>query len=186
VFQSEIRYLPENVRLFWLLKEVGDRIDLSFLGTKGDRRDYPPGCTGRHLAADEYTCFREVNVRRDMPPRRTYLLCFTGELCLADCLCVPSATFGGLLYDFDHFYSQHFFHTHSGVWVGNGANALRRHSAPLLARGIEQSVVALFPEGIQKLKLEWIEPIGLESPDIPIIPLDKRAVNSRDYPRPAS
>lgn len=57
---------------------------------RASRRDFPAGTEGSHTSEDEETCFIEVNVCRDAPPPRTYLLRFTGTLRSADYPSVPN------------------------------------------------------------------------------------------------
>ncbi|MDP1580972.1 MAG: hypothetical protein Q8M02_11880 [Candidatus Didemnitutus sp.] len=179
-----IGFIEREVRLYWLLKNVPDRIDLNWMSIAPNRRDFPPGTEGSHTSEDEETCFVEVSVSRDAPPPRTYLLQFVGTLKSADYRSVPSAEFTGLMYGPDQSYSREVFIYNSGEFKANGADSILHHSAARfqLDQG-EWPVVALFPEARPKLNLEWVDPIGLESPEIPIVLFGGAAVSSLDYPR---
>lgn len=179
-----IGFIEREVRLYWLLKNVPDRIDLNWMSIAPNRRDFPAGTEGSHTSEDEETCFIEVNVRRDAPPPRTYLLRFVGTLRSADYRSVPSAEFTGLMYGPDQSYSREVFIYNSGEFKTSGADSILHHSAARfqLDRS-EWPVIALFPEARPKLTLEWVDPLGLASPEIPIVLLGGATVSSLAYPR---
>lgn len=79
-----ITFFDREVHLYWLLKGVGERIDLNWMSIAPGRRDFPAGTEGSHTSEDENTCFAEVQVRRDAPPPRTYLFRLKGTLRSAD------------------------------------------------------------------------------------------------------
>ena len=43
-----IRFVDHDVRLYWLLKQVRDRIDLNWMSIAPDRRDFPAGTEGSY------------------------------------------------------------------------------------------------------------------------------------------
>jgi hypothetical protein len=179
-----IGFVERDVRLYWLLKNVRDRIDLNWMSVAPNRRNFPAGTEGSHTSEDEDTCFIEVNVRRDAPPSHTYLLRFKGTLCSADYRSVPSADFTGRMYGSDQSYSREVFIYNSGEFRASGADSILHHSAARfqLDRS-EWPVVALFPEARPKLTLEWLDPVGLESPEIPIVLFGGETVSSLAFPR---
>ena len=150
-----------------------------------DRRDFPAGTEGSHTSEDEDTCFIETKVRRDAPPARTYLLFLTGRLRSADYTPVPSERFSGQLYGADQISSRELFVANSGEFKASGADSILRYSAARHQIDLsERRVVSLMPKFRGKLTLQWVEPIGLESPDIPVVLANGNTVRSRDYPRP--
>lgn len=179
-----IGFVEREVQLYWLLKNVRDRIDLNWMSVAPNRRDFPAGTEGSHTSEDEETCFIEVNVRRDAPPPRTYLLRFTGILRSADYRCVPSAEFTGRMYGPDQSYSREVFIYNRGEFKSSGADSILHHSAARFQLDkSEWPVVALFPEARPKLKLEWVDPMGPESPEIPIVLFGGETVSSLAFPR---
>ncbi|HVZ65091.1 MAG TPA: hypothetical protein VG936_11015 [Lacunisphaera sp.] len=181
-----IEFVDRNVELYWLLKGVGSKIDLNWMSVADDRRDFPVGTEGSHTSQDEETCFIETKVRRDAPPARTYLLFLTGHLRSASYLSVPSERFSGQLYGANQLFSREVFVANSGEFRASGADSILRYSA---ARhqidGSEWAVVSLMPQSRGKLTLQWIEPIGLESPAIPVVLDNGNTVSSLAFPRPA-
>jgi hypothetical protein len=185
VIPEGIHFIDRELRLYWLLKNVGPRIDLNWMSTAPERRDFPAGTRGSHMAEEEEACFLEVNVRRDAPHPRTYLLGLSGSLRSADYRRVPSAEFSGLMYGLDQDYSRFIFQQNSGEYIESGADSILRYSAPAYQRsGRLCQVLGLFPEAAPKLKLEWVQPIGLDSPEIPIVLFNGNTVSSGLFPRP--
>jgi hypothetical protein len=182
---EDIPFVTRDVRLFWLLKEVKEKIDLSWMSIAPNRRDFPEGTEGSFMAENEDTCFAEVKVRRDAPPARTYLLCFTGNLRSADYRSVPCGDFTGQMYGPAQDYSREVFIHNSGEFRASGADSILHYSAARFHqdRG-EWAIVALFPEARPKLNLEWVEPIGLASPEIPIVFVGGGVASSLKFPRP--
>lgn len=179
-----IGFVDREVRLYWLLKTVRDRIDLNWMSIAPDRRDFPAGTEGSHTSEDEDICFIEVKVRRDAPPPRTYLLRLRGTLRSADYRSVPDPGFTGTMYGPDQNPSREIFIYNSGEFKASGADSILHYSAARLQQDkSEWPVVALFPEARPKLELEWIEPIGLESPEIPVVLFGGAEVSSLAYPR---
>jgi hypothetical protein len=156
--------------LYWLLTGVAHCIDLNRMSTT-DRRDFPNGVSGSHMALDRSTCFLELHIDPLTPPPRTYLLTLDGQsLRYADYRSVPSASFSGQMYAPEHGYSQTIFQSSSGEYAGLGLDGLLRYSAPALAfNNSRQEVVGLFPSARPKLTLRRIEHLGLESPAIPVL-----------------
>ena len=180
-----ITFIDREPKLFWLLKEVKDKIDLRWMSAAANRRDFPEGTRGSHITEDEDTCFLEVKVRRDAPPDRTYLLCFLRKLRTADYRSVPSESFSGQMYGTGHDFSHLIFVENSGEFVGSGANSILRFSAPAYqADGRLKHVFGLFPEALPQLNLEWVEAIGIYSPAIPIVLFDGHEALSTAFPRP--
>jgi hypothetical protein len=180
-----IGFVDKEPKLFWLLKDVGEKIDLRWMSAAANRRDFPEDTRGSHMAEDEDTCFLEVKVRRDWPLRRTYLLCFTGKLRSADYRSMPSELFSGQMYGTGHDFSRFIFVENSGEFVGSGANSILRYSAA--AYQVDDSlkhVFGLFPQALPQLELEWVEPIGVDSPPIPIVFFDGHKAMSSAFPRP--
>ncbi len=156
--------------LYWLLTGVEQCIDLNRMSTT-DRRDFPHGVSGSHMAVDRATCFLELRINQDAPPPKTYLLTFIGErLRYADYRYVPSANFSGQMYAPDYGYSQAVFQANSGAYAALEIDGLLRYSAPALALdSSRQEVVGLFPSARPKLTLKRIEHLGLFSPTIPVL-----------------
>lgn len=182
---ADIGYRDHDVALYWLLKRVGAKIDLNWMSVADDRRDFPAGTEGSHMSQDEDTCFLETNIRRDAPPARTYLLFLTGRLRSADYTKVASEKFSGQLYGANQIFSREVFISNSGEFRASGADSILRYSAARYQHDRSESpVVSLMPQSRGKLTLRWVEPIGPESPEIPIILTDGNVVSSLNYPRP--
>ncbi|HEY4245854.1 MAG TPA: hypothetical protein VGM64_03300 [Lacunisphaera sp.] len=180
-----IGYRDRNVELYWLLKEVGTVINLNWMSIADDRRDFPAGTEGSHTSEDEETCFIETKVRRDSPSARTYLLFLTGRLFSADYTSVPSEMFSGQLYGADQIFSREIFIANSGEFMASGADSILRYSAARHQRDrSEWPVISLMPSSRHKLTLQWVEPIGLASPGIPIVLANGSTVSSHNFPRP--
>src|SRR5438067_1371354 len=96
---SGIPLVERDFTLKWLLTGVNDTIDLNRMST-AERRDFPLGISGSHMAASRQTCFTEVPFQA--PPPHSYLLTFTGHLTCADYTKIPDQQFSGLYYDQDH------------------------------------------------------------------------------------
>ena len=74
------------------------------------------------------------------------------------------------MYAPEHGYSQQVFINNSGEFAAQGVEGLLRYSAP--AYGLSKSldeVLGLFPNARSKLTLTSIEPLGSESPPIPVL-----------------
>ncbi len=156
--------------LYWLLTGVEQCIDLNRMSTT-DRRDFPRGVSGSHMAVERSTCFLELRIDPVAPPAKTYLLTFIcGSLLYADYRHVPSASFSGQMYAPDHGYSQAVFQANSGEYAGLGIDGLLRYSAPSLAiNNSRQEVVGLFSSARPKLTLKRIEHMGPFSPAVPVL-----------------
>lgn len=184
ILPEGIGFVDRDVRLYWLLKGVQDRIDLNWMSIAPNRRDFPAGTEGSHTSEDEQTCFIEVKVGRDAPPPRTYLLRLKGNLRSADYRSVPSAEFTGRMYGAAQVYSREVFIYNSGEFKASGADSILHYSAARFQLDkSEWPVVALFPESRAKLTLEWVEPIGLDSPEISIVSFGGVEVSSLAFPR---
>jgi hypothetical protein len=159
-----------SITLHWLLTGVEHCIDLNRMSTT-DRRDFPYGVSGSHMAVDRATCFLELHINPAAPPPKTYLLTLVGDsLRYADYRSVPSASFSGQMYAPEHGYSQSIFQTNSGEYAHIGLDGLLRYSAPALAiNNSKQEVVGLFPSARPKLTLKSIEHLGLFSPAISVL-----------------
>ncbi|HMP81249.1 MAG TPA: hypothetical protein PKA41_00915 [Verrucomicrobiota bacterium] len=160
----------DSFTLYWLLTGVGACIDLNRMSTTA-RRDFPAGVSGSHMALKRETCFLELRIEQQSPPSGTYLLTLTAsDLKYADYRSVPSQSFTGQMYSPDPGYSQQVFIDNSGKFAALSVEGLLHYSAP--AYGLDKSladVLGLFPAARHKLKLDRIEPLGLESPPIPVL-----------------
>jgi hypothetical protein len=154
-----------QVPLYWLVTGVADMIDLNRMST-GDRRDFPFGVSGSHMAGDRATPFREVQFTA--PPPNTYLLRFDADLIVGDYRTNKDPGFEEKMYGKAQNYSQEVFVANSGEFAQLGINAIVRYSAPSKAAGIDSDVYGIFPSARGMLTLREIEPIGSNSPPIRI------------------
>ncbi len=182
---ADIGFRDHEVGLYWLLKGVGEKIDLNWMSVADERRDFPPGTEGSHTSQDEETCFIETKVRRDAPPARTYLLFLTGKLRSADYTSVGSEMFSGQLYGANQIFSRDVFVANSGEFIASGADSILRYSAARHQFDRSQwPVVSLLPGSKGKLTLQRVEPIGPGSPAISIVFVNGAIASSLNYPRP--
>ncbi len=154
-----------NTQLYWLITGVSGGIDLNRMSTS-DRRDFPQGVSGSHMAADPTTPFKEVRFTK--APAHSYLLAFDANLNVADCRRNTDPTLDEQLYGPTHDLSQQIFVRNTGEFQALGINGIVRWSAPCLAEGIKADVYALLPEARQHLTLRSITPIGPNSPPVRI------------------
>lgn len=154
-----------NTQLYWLITGVAGGIDLNRMST-ADRRDFPEGVSGSHMAGDPITPFKEVKF--NTPPPNSYLLAFDAELKVADCRGNTDPTLDAQLYGPTHDFSQEVFANNSGEFPRLGINSIVRWSAPCLQEGIKADVYALLPDARQHLTLRSVTPIGSNSTPIGI------------------
>ena len=153
----------------WLLTGVSNGIDLKRMSTAEGRRDFPPGVSGSQMAWENDTCFLEVPFDKDSPPDYTYLLTFRAELKLADLRAVGDAGFSGNYYGKDHEFSQNLFIENAPEYTEAGCHGLLRYSAAALKQDdSRKEVLSLFPPALERLVLVKVEPIGRNSPSVPI------------------
>jgi len=166
---SGIAITQGHYQTHWLLTGVKDGIDLQRMST-ADRRDFPVGVSGSHMASERETCLIEVPFAQ--PPPFSYILTFNSDLTLADYRSAGDANFSGQLYSDHHGYSQEVFIENSGEFAKAGCDGLLRYSAAAMKQTEMKEVFGLFPEARSKLSLVSIEPIGDSSPPVPIIHFD--------------
>jgi hypothetical protein len=166
----------------WLLTGVSNGIDLRRMSIAAGRRDFPADVSGSHMAWQDKTCFTEVPFDRAAPPPFTYLLTFKGELNLADLRSVGGAAFSGNFYGTNHEYSREVFLENIPEYTEAGCHGFLRYSAPALAQtNSHEEVVALFPSARQQLSLVQVEPIGSDSPPVPINLFDGSIRSSDEF-----
>jgi len=182
MYPPNIKIVESEYTAYWLLTGVAGGIYLNRMSTASDRRDFPAGVSGSHMALSADTCYLEVPVTEETP--FSYLLTFLVKVKEADLRCAGDAAFSGQYYDRDHGYSQDVFIQNSGEFASLGCDCLHHYSAAAKRqKGTHEDVLAMFPSALPKLELIGVEPLGNNSPPITITLFDGEQRSSEDYYR---
>jgi hypothetical protein len=127
MYPANVNIVDSEYTAYWLLTGVSAGIDLNRMSTASERRDFPAGVSGSHMALRADTCFTEVAVTEETP--FSYLLTFRAKVKEADLRCAGDAAFSGQYYDKDHGYSQEVFIQNSGEFASLGCDCLHHYSA---------------------------------------------------------
>jgi hypothetical protein len=174
----------QTISAKWLVTGVSGGIDLGRMSVAPDRRDFGPGISGRQAAAEADTCFLELDVNPKSPPPFSYLVTFTGRVQAVDLRSAGDAAFSGAYYGRDVTPSQDIIEHNRAFLESGNFNAVIRYSAAAQhKRNTLEVVYAFLPSVTGVLEIQNIEPLGDNSPPVPIRWPNGKAENTKDYYR---
>jgi len=174
--------VEHTVTTKWLVTGVANGIDMGRMSISSERRDFPPGISGRHTAEKPSVCYLELGVTPGALPPFSYILTLRASLKEFDIRPAGDAQFSGNYYNIDETISQTIVAQNRGFLESGHYDGLIRHSAAALATfDTKETVHALLPSAIGRFTIEKIEPLGGESPPVEIRWPDGRTESSIQY-----
>jgi hypothetical protein len=180
---SGTSYINGQTSADWLITGVTGTLDLRHMSTGDQRRDFPPGDSGRHLGSSLNVCAAELRVNPLDPPPGSYHCRFMGYLRQVDARAAGDSVFSGSYYGADKTFSYRLMAASEDLFDTGNLDVIMRHSVPMLQSGNSGDVLALFPSAIENLDIAWIQPLG-DSPHIPVILRDGQTKSTTDFPPP--